>query len=44
MRFGGKDSEGKPLELIQHILQLNFLLTVVPKPELEMEKRKIGFV
>ena len=44
VRFGGKDSEGKPLELIQHISQLNFLLTIVPKLEPEMEKRKIGFV
>lgn len=44
VRFGGKDNEGKPLELIQHISQLNFLLTIVPKPEPEIEKRKIGFV
>ena len=44
VRFGGKDSSGKPMELIQHISQLNFLLTVVPKPEPEVPKRKIGFV
>lgn len=44
VRFGGKDASGKPLELIQHISQLNFLLMVVPKPEPEVEKRKIGFV
>lgn len=44
VRFGGKDSLGKPLELIQHISQLNFLLTVVPKPAPEVPKRKIGFV
>ena len=44
VRFGGKDGAGKPLELIQHISQLNFLLTIVPKPEPENEKRKIGFV
>lgn len=42
--FHGKDMSGKPLELIQHISQLNFLLTVVPKPEPEIPKRKIGFV
>ena len=33
IRFLGKDNLGKPLELIQHISQLNFLLMVVPKPE-----------
>lgn len=44
VRFGGKDGAGKPLELIQHISQLNFLLTIVPKPEPEIKKRKIGFV
>ena len=44
VRFGGKDSSGKPVELIQHISQLNFLLTVVPKSEPETPKRKIGFV
>ena len=44
VRFGGKDNSGKPLELIQHISQLNFLLTVVPKPVPEAPKRKIGFV
>ncbi len=44
VRFGGKDSSGRPLELIQHVSQLNFLLTVVPKPVPEVPKRKIGFV
>jgi len=44
VRFGGKDSSGKPLELIQHVSQLNFLLTVVQKPVPEVPKRKIGFV
>lgn len=44
VRFGGKDNSGKPLELIQHISQLNFLLTVVQKPEPEVPKRPIGFV
>ena len=41
--FHGEDTSGKPLELIQHVQQLNFLLTVVPKPEPEVPKRKIGF-
>lgn len=42
--FYGEDTNGKPLELIQHIQQLNFLLMVVPKIEPEVPKRKIGFV
>ena len=42
--FHGEDIEGKPMELIQHVQQLNFLLTVVPKPKPEAPKRKIGFV
>lgn len=41
--FYGKDNSGKPLELIQHIHQLNFLLTVCPKPVPNEPKRKIGF-
>ncbi len=42
--FYGKDIQGKPVELIQHIHQLNFLLTVAPKPVPDTPKRKIGFV
>lgn len=42
--FYGRDSLGKPQELIQHIHQLNFLLTVAPKAAPETPKRKIGFV
>lgn len=41
--FHGEDTSGKPLKLIQHVQQLNFLLMVVPKPEIEVPKRKIGF-
>ena len=41
--FHGKGSNGKPLELLQHISQLNFLLTTVPKPQPELPKRQIGF-
>ena len=44
IRFGGKDNLGKPMELIQHVSQLNFLLMVVPKPEPNAPKRTIGFV
>lgn len=42
--FHGEDMYGKPLELIQHIQQLNFLLSVAQKPEVEISKRQIGFV
>ena len=42
--FHGEDTEGKPMELIQHVQQLNFLLMVVPKPEPEKPKWTIGFV
>lgn len=42
--FFGEDTSGKPLELIQHIQQLNFLLNVAPKPEPNVPKRQIGFV
>jgi hypothetical protein len=42
--FYGEHTNGKPLELIQHIQQLNFLLMVVSKVEPEVPKRKIGFV
>ena len=42
--FYGRDSSDKPLELIQHIHQLNFLLTVAPKAVPEISRRKIGFV
>ena len=42
--FHGEDTSGKPLELIQHVQQLNFLLMVVQKPKPEVPKRKIGFV
>lgn len=41
--FHGEDKTGKPLELIQHVQQLNFLLMVVQKPEPEIPKRTIGF-
>lgn len=42
--FEGMDSSGKPLKLVQHVSQLNFLLMAVPKPDPEIPKRKIGFV
>lgn len=33
IRFSGKDSKSNPKEIVQHVSQLNFLLTVVPKKE-----------
>lgn len=42
--FHGEDTSGKPLELIQHVQQLNFLLMIVQKPAPEVPKRQIGFV
>ena len=42
--FHGEETSGKPLGLIQHVQQLNFLLMVVPKPEPRVPKRQIGFV
>lgn len=44
IRFVGKDNSDKPLELVQHVSQLNFFLMPVQKPEPETPKRKIGFV
>lgn len=41
--FYGRGTDGKPLELIQHISQLNLLLTVAEKSKPETPKRKIGF-
>lgn len=41
--FHGKDTKGNPIELIQHISQLNFLLTTASKQEPETPKRRIGF-
>ena len=44
IKFSGKDNSGKPTELIQHVTQLNFFLTTVPKSAPEEQKRPIGFV
>ena len=42
--FHGLDTSGNPVELIQHVQQLNFLLTAVKKTDPHEPKRKIGFV
>ena len=35
--------DGKPATLLQHMNQINFLLTAVDRPEPEQPKRPIGF-
>ena len=42
--FYGQSTDGKPLVLIQHISQLNLLLTAAEKPKPDIPKRQIGFV
>ena len=41
--FYGEDSYGKPQKLIQHINQLDFLLSAQPKEIPEATRRQIGF-
>lgn len=41
--FFGKNSDGKPVRLVQHYTQLNVLLNAMAKPELERPARRIGF-
>lgn len=40
--FFGKNSDGKPVRLVQHYTQLSILLNALPKP-VEREARRIGF-
>lgn len=42
--FHGTDTQGKPMELIQHISQINVFLTAAAKPTPDTPKKKIGFV
>jgi len=42
LRFYGF-AGGKPATLVQHVSQLNFLITPAPKLELEKPARRIGF-
>lgn len=42
--FYGFTEDGKPAQLIQHVNQLNFLLTAVDKSDPESPPRRIGFV
>ena len=41
--FRGTDNYGKPLVLIQHVSQLNFLICTQKMEDKTNEKRKIGF-
>ncbi len=41
--FYGQDGDGQKLQLIQHVSQLNVLLSAVPKTSSEGEARRIGF-
>lgn len=43
--FRGKDNNGRPIELIQHISQINVLMTAIPSQpqEPEIYHRTIGF-
>lgn len=41
--FFGRNSDGKPVRLIQHYMQLNVVLNAVKKPEDQEEPNRIGF-
>jgi hypothetical protein len=43
LRFFGKLDNGNPVELIQHVSQINFLLVAVNKKDPERPARRIGF-
>ena len=41
--FFGKNTDGKPVRLVQHYTQLNVVLSAVKKPEGQAEPNRIGF-
>ena len=41
--FFGRDPEGRPVNLVQHVSRLNVVLSARPKPEPEKPARRIGF-
>lgn len=41
--FHGVKEDGSPVELIQHVSQISFLLTKVPRLDPEKPKKPIGF-
>lgn len=42
--FGGFDETGNPIELIQHVSQISFLLVKLPRQDCNKPKRRIGFL
>ncbi|MBD2247559.1 DUF6173 family protein [Nostoc sp. FACHB-888] len=42
--FLGLTEEGKPIQLIQHVSQISFLLMALPKLNPEKPKKRIGFI
>lgn len=44
MIFKGVLEDGSPIELLQHVSQINFVLIKLKKQEPEKPKRKIGFM
>lgn len=43
LTFYGRDESGARTQLIQHVSQLNFMLTALPKEKPTEEPRRIGF-
>src|SRR5262245_45070010 len=43
LMFSGKTDDGKPIHLIQHVSQLSFLLTGLPKLDPNKPKQPYGF-
>jgi hypothetical protein len=41
--FIGKNSEGEPVELVQHVSQISILLVAMKREDVAMPKRPIGF-
>lgn len=42
--FGGVMNDGSPVQLIQHVSQINFLLTTIKRLNPEEPKKPIGFI
>lgn len=41
--FFGRDPDGRPVSLVQHVSRLNVVLSARPKPEADQPARRIGF-
>jgi ABC-type hemin transport system substrate-binding protein len=44
IRFTGYSESGAPVELLQHVNQLNFLMVSLPRESTEEPKKQIGFI